>query len=157
MADYFLSCSLLGCKMLRPGLPRLDSGGRGGTRGSLGTVMFCSFADLRVIIDVGGGWGLVGLLVRRPLVFVRDWRNLEDVLSLGGAELFLAMGPGFSGCVGLGTSWPLMRRIFLGWEELVSFPAEVVGAAVEVEGEELVSFPVAISVVMVDSGMSMWR
>ena len=42
--------------MLLPGLPRLDSGGRGGTIGSFGTVIFCSLADRLVSMDVGGGW-----------------------------------------------------------------------------------------------------
>ena len=72
--------------------------------GSVGTVMFCCFADLLVIMDDGGGGGFVCFFVSLPVVLVRDFLSLVAVLSFAGAEFCLAMGPGFSGWVGLGTS-----------------------------------------------------
>ena len=40
---------------------------------------------------------------------------LSEVFNLAGAEVVLWMGPGLSGCMGFGTSWPLILKVFLGW------------------------------------------
>ena len=72
--------------ILLPGFPLFDSGGLGGTMGSLGTVMFFSLAVLLVSMEVGGGGGFCWRFVRRPVVFVMDCRSFVAVLSLAGAD-----------------------------------------------------------------------